>query len=656
MAAPTYFPVSDQLLFESQASVTTTDLAVNSNNEAVVVGQLSGTNDVLLQRFNPDGTLKGNTVVLALQDDASSPVVDIAPNGNIVVAYEVTKTQTAGQNQTTITHRDIVVRTFDAQTSELGEQITIGTTNEGGIANGDEFAPDVQIDNNGNIVVVGARRAIDLQDENLTRAPGDIWVIAYDSQGNEISPLQFVTQTTEFESDPQLAIRKSGVTDASNLSAIVSFTTAASSEQGAAQTVSFQPYQGNLGPSFLPIGDNIGISGLVPNSFLQRESSVSMNDQGDYVITWTDTTTGTGEIRNLLVTQDNIVRGNLTQTTDVAEANSSVGIAADGNFVVTYQNQTGGTVEYREFSELAEPTREAQVVAGLQANPSLAINPNGEQMAIAGVTGGGTLGVQAFEELPPPGADFNNDGNSDILWRNRVTGENGVWLMDGVALQQSVSFESQNNPDWRIQGTGDFNDDGVTDFFWRNQVSGENGIWLMAENSTVLNEIVTVETEINTAWYVGGVNDFNGDGEEDLLWRNQDTGANGIWLMNDTNRIGTVDLLAQDNTDWDIFGTGDFNGDGNEDILWRNGTTGDNGVWLMNGTEVLRPESIESQDNPAWYMGGTGDFDSDGSPDILWRNRDTGANGVWIMNGLQRETNVVLDTQTNNDWRMIPTG
>ncbi len=33
--------------------------------------------------------------------------------------------------------------------------------------------------------------------------------------------------------------------------------------------------------------------------------------------------------------------------------------------------------------------------------------------------------------------------------------------------------------DWRIAGTGDFNGDGHLDIVWENKVTGERGMWLM---------------------------------------------------------------------------------------------------------------------------------------------------------------------------------
>lgn len=75
----------------------------------------------------------------------------------------------------------------------------------------------------------------------------------------------------------------------------------------------------------------------------------------------------------------------------------------------------------------------------------------------------------------------------------------------------------------------------------------------------------------------GAVDDFDGNGVSDLLWRNARTGENQVWLeARSGTRRGTPNVL---NTDWRIVGTGDYDGDGTSDVFWRNGTTGANAMW-----------------------------------------------------------------------------
>src|SRR5262249_23961269 len=84
--------------------------------------------------------------------------------------------------------------------------------------------------------------------------------------------------------------------------------------------------------------------------------------------------------------------------------------------------------------------------------------------------------------------------------------------------------------------------------------------------------------------------------------------------------------------DWQIVGQRDFNGDGRDDILWRNGTTGQVLVWLIdrdpNDRTRLVQKGVASTPPPwptsAWSVAGTGYFNGDAFGDILWRNTETG--------------------------------
>ncbi|WP_354114716.1 VCBS repeat-containing protein [Bradyrhizobium sp. RT3a] len=75
------------------------------------------------------------------------------------------------------------------------------------------------------------------------------------------------------------------------------------------------------------------------------------------------------------------------------------------------------------------------------------------------------------------------------------------------------------------------------------------------------------------AWHVAGVNDFNGDGTSDMLWRH-DNGRLAVWTMGSAggNQILAGNGIASSpDKSWHVADTRNYNGDGTADILWQNG-------------------------------------------------------------------------------------
>lgn len=253
-----------------------------------------------------------------------------------------------------------------------------------------------------------------------------------------------------------------------------------------------------------------------------------------------------------------------------------------------------------------------------------------------------------FIPLLVPG-DFNIDARPDILWRNQATGRNTVWLMNNTSLVSTTDLPAVTNLDWRIVGTADFNGDFRVDVLWRNIATGQNILWLM--NGTTLSATAPLPSiQPDTGWQIDGTGDFNYDRKPDILWRNLQTGANVIWLLNGTAFASSVTLTPVPNPDWRMVGSGYFNSDGGSDILWRNVATGQNVVWLMNGTALASTAAIPSVTNLDWDIGGVGDYNSDGQSDILWRNFTTGQNVVWLMNGTMLTGTTYLTTVTDLIW------
>ena len=247
--------------------------------------------------------------------------------------------------------------------------------------------------------------------------------------------------------------------------------------------------------------------------------------------------------------------------------------------------------------------------------------------------------------------DFNGDGRSDILWRN-VDGQMSNWLgqANGGFVQNNANAAAVVPVAWQIAGTGDFNGDGRDDILWRN-VDGQISNWLATAAGGYTQNNANAAAVVPTAWHVVGTGDFNGDGRDDILWRHND-GTVSNWLGTAAGGFTPNDANAARfaPTSWHVAGTGDFNGDGRDDVLWRN----DNGQlsnWLgqANGGFQLNDAVALTMVDPAWKIAGTGDFNGDGRDDILWRHTDGTlsnwlgqANGGFVNNGGVSGTNVPL--------------
>jgi hypothetical protein len=248
--------------------------------------------------------------------------------------------------------------------------------------------------------------------------------------------------------------------------------------------------------------------------------------------------------------------------------------------------------------------------------------------------------------------DFNADGQADILWRNKTTGQNVVWFMNGTTYSNYAELMQVTDTNWQIMGTGDFNNDGKTDVLWRNTSTGQNVVWLMDGVNYGGYAWLLEVADLN--WEIVGTGDFNGDGKIDILWRNKGTGQNVVWFMDGATMSDWSWILPEvPDTNWEIVGTGDFNSDGKTDILWRNKSTGQNVVWFMDGVAYGSYAWLLEVTDLNWEIAGTGDFNGDGKTDILWRNKSTGQNVVWLMNGTTYGSYTWLPDVPDTNWEIV---
>lgn len=279
------------------------------------------------------------------------------------------------------------------------------------------------------------------------------------------------------------------------------------------------------------------------------------------------------------------------------------------------------------------------VVLSEPQNAALSVLPQGQGQGIINNDDGA---------LPaPPVADYNADGRTDILWRNQASHRLVVWAMDGLnklggGFVTVGGSPVTADPNSSVVGTADFDGDGDADILLQNNVTGVLEYWY-------LNGMVRVDQRFrdglaDTNWKVAGTADFNSDGRRDLLWRHETTGRMHVWYMNDRVLLGTADLnpaFVPTITDpsipdlnWRIAGLGDFDKDGDPDILFRHAASHRLVVWLMDGVNKVGGDYVNPDrpiDHDLWDVAGVWDVDQNGIADIVFRHRVSGSLVVWYL-------------------------
>jgi FG-GAP-like repeat len=157
--------------------------------------------------------------------------------------------------------------------------------------------------------------------------------------------------------------------------------------------------------------------------------------------------------------------------------------------------------------------------------------------------------------------NFNGDRNLEVLWRNR-NGTIVTWeiqdfkIKSGQALPVNVGKEYEG---WTVQAVTDFDNDGDTDILWRNSNSRLMVMWEMQagqyQTGTVLGSIPRfgLEEERNVnhdaslvyrsaydrSIRYGGQLDIDGDGRLDIWWKAPETGRREAWGLK-TRSTGNI--------------------------------------------------------------------------------------------------------------------
>lgn len=140
--------------------------------------------------------------------------------------------------------------------------------------------------------------------------------------------------------------------------------------------------------------------------------------------------------------------------------------------------------------------------------------------------------------------DFNADSYPDLVLHHQAQGRVVFWLCTDMTVTSVVEVPIViADKNWVVAGASDFDQDGETDLLLHNHLSGETGVWLMNGTSREQYLALTPGTVMDLGWEVAAIIDANLDGKPDIVWQHTD-GSLAIWYMDGLTRTAAYSFAT----------------------------------------------------------------------------------------------------------------
>ena len=257
-----------------------------------------------------------------------------------------------------------------------------------------------------------------------------------------------------------------------------------------------------------------------------------------------------------------------------------------------------------------------------------------------------SLTVTASGPSKSPAGDIDGNGVSDVMFQYKVDHQIGFW-MNG-----SNTWKGQGLPEpaeWEVVGAYDMNANGKADVVMLGNVTvnGVKGAYVGYRKDgdmSTWENISFLNNPDNIQWNVKVGNMTGNAGKNSIVWHAAELGAVGVWTDGSDN---WVSISGGFDKNWTMLGTGDFNGDGKDEILFRNGTN-------FYTTDINSNFSSLGGFGDGWDVRAIGDFSGDGKDDLVLFHKDTGS-VVKLENG-QTSSYARLGQLDANDWFIVGAG